>query len=161
MRGENYYWYGTVYSLTLLTCNITGQPYNQLAILANAKGEQLETVYFYCRRLDICSCWSTDMFWVKFNSVLHRGYTGLFLVGGWDGVGITLTINFIAAEILLWYTVNASKIGSQQPKQYALLSTAAAKALGVTSFCWQVCVLPYSTCRLLPLPQLYLSASLY
>lgn len=28
----------------------TGQPYNQLAILASGKGDELATVYYYCRR---------------------------------------------------------------------------------------------------------------
>ena len=31
-------------------CLTTGQPYNQLAILASGKGDELATVYYYCRR---------------------------------------------------------------------------------------------------------------
>lgn len=34
-------------------CRSTGQPYNQLAILASSKGDHLTTIFYYCRSIAV------------------------------------------------------------------------------------------------------------
>lgn len=34
-------------------CCPTGQPYNQLAILASSKGDHLTTIFYYCRSIAV------------------------------------------------------------------------------------------------------------
>ena len=36
-----------------LLCRPTGQPYNQLAILASSKGDHLTTIFYYCRSIAV------------------------------------------------------------------------------------------------------------